>query len=152
LGPQKAELGASGTNRLKRDKALNQFQASERVKTLIKPFTKTEQKRFLKVAQTVSKIPEITEDAIADTVETVINAQSDKAVRELMETIEEQEDALQDEMWKLVYEFGLIDARRILSIIEARLATIKKVKEAVHQGAREVPNIHNLISEDPWCA
>jgi hypothetical protein len=24
------------------------------------------------------------------------------------------------------------------------------VKEAVHQGAREVPNIHNLISEDPW--
>jgi hypothetical protein len=126
LGSQKVELGASERNRLKREKALNQFQASERVKTLIKPFTKTEQKRFLKVAQTVSKIPEITEDAIADTVETVINAQSDKTVLELIETIEEQEDALQDEMWRLVYEFGLIDARRILSIIEARLRQSRK--------------------------
>ena len=136
--------------KLKRDKALNQFQASERVKSLIKPFTKTEQKRFLKVAQTVSKIPEISEEAIADTVETVVNAQSDKAVRELIDNIEEHEDAFQDQMWQLVYEFGLIDARRILSVIEARLATIRKVKEAVHQGAREVPNIHNIISQDPW--
>lgn len=137
-------------NRLKREKALNQFEASEKVKRLIKPFTKTEQKRLLKVAQTVSKIPEITEEDIANTVETVVNAQSDKAVRELIDNIEQQEDAFQDQMWTLVYEFGLIDARRILSVIEARLATIAKVKEAIHQGAREVPNIHNIISEDPW--
>ena len=53
-------------------------------------------------------------------------------------------------MWTLVYEFGLIDARRILSVVEARLATIGKLKEAIHQGAKEVPNIHKIITEDPW--
>jgi hypothetical protein len=137
-------------NRLRRDKALNKFEASERVKRLIKPFTSTEQKRLLKVAQQVSKIPEITEEDIERTVETVVNAQSDKAVRELIETIEQQDDALQDEMWTLVYEFGLIDARRILSVVEARLATIGKLKEAIHQGAKEVPNIHKIVAEDPW--
>lgn len=138
-------------NRLKRDKALNKFEASDRVKTLIEPFTKTEQKRFLKVAQTISKIPEITEEDIENTVETVVNAQSDRAVRELVETIDQQEDeALQDQLWILVHEFGLIDARRILSLVEARLATIRKLKDAIQHGAREVPHIHKIITEDPW--
>jgi RecB family endonuclease NucS len=80
----------------------------------------------------------------------VVNAQSDKAVRELIESIELQDDAFQDEMWRLVYEFGLIDARRVLSLVEARLATIRKLKEAIHQGEREVPGIHKIIAEDPW--
>jgi Histidine kinase-, DNA gyrase B-, and HSP90-like ATPase len=137
-------------SRLKREKALNKFEANERIKEMIKPFTKTEQKRLLKVAETVSRIPEITEEGISDTIASVVNAQSEKAVRELMDTIEEREDAFQDQMWQLVHEFGLIDARRILSIVEARLATIRKLKEAINEGAREVPNIHNIVVSDPW--
>jgi hypothetical protein len=137
-------------SRLKREKALNEFEASEKVKDLIKPFTKTEQRRLLKVAKTVSDIPEISEEDITRTIETVVNAQSDKAVRELIDNIEAQEDPLQDQMWQLVYEFGLIDARRVLSVIEARISTIRKLKEAIGQGAREVPNIHDIVQNDPW--
>jgi hypothetical protein len=137
-------------SRLKREKALNKFEASERVKDLIKPFTSTEQRRLLKVAKSVSDIPEITEEDITRTVETVVNAQSDKAVRELIDRIDEQEDVFQDQMWQFVYEFGLIDARRVLSVIEARIATIRKLKEAIGRGAREVPNIHDIVQKDPW--
>lgn len=61
-----------------------------------------------------------------------------------------QDDAFQDEIWELVYEFSLIDARRVLSLAEARLATIRKLKAAIHQGEREVPGIHKIIAEDPW--
>jgi hypothetical protein len=137
-------------NRLRRDKRLNNFQTSEKVKDLIKPFTKTEQKRFIKVAEAVSKIPEITEEDIDRTVESVVNAQSEKAVRELIDNIEEQDDAFQDQMWAMVHEFGLIDARRLMSIVEARLGTIRKLKDAIQRGAREVPDIHNIVVSDPW--
>lgn len=136
--------------RLKRDKALEKFQASEKVKDLIKPFTKTEQKRFLKVGEAVSKIPETTDEDIERAVESVVNAQSDKAVREMMEAIEEQDDAFQDQVWAMVHEFGLVDARRLMSVVEARLATIRKLRDAIHQGAREVPDIHNLVAANPW--
>ena len=91
---------------------------------MIKPFTKTEQNRLLNVARQVAKMPKITEEDIESTIEMVVNAQSDRAVRELIESIELQDDAFQNEMWGLVYEFGLIDARRVLSLVEARLATI----------------------------
>ena len=150
MGPEAACLDPKERARLKRDKALEKFQASEKVKDLIKPFTKTEQKRFLKVGEAVSKIPETTDEDIERAVESVVNAQSDKAVREMMEAIEEQDDAFQDQVWAMVHEFGLVDARRLMSIVEARLATIRKLQEAIHQGAREVPDIHNLVAANPW--
>jgi hypothetical protein len=137
-------------NRLRREKRQAKTKVSKRIQDMIEPFTKTEQSRLLNVAHQVSKIPEITEEDIEATIETVVNAQSDKAVRELIESIELQDDAFQDGMWQLVYEFGLIDARRVLSLVEARLATIRKLKDAIHQGEREVPGIHKIIAEDPW--
>lgn len=53
-------------------------------------------------------------------------------------------------MWKLVHQFGLIDARRLYSIIRARLETISRLKEALESGAKEVPDIHNVIARDTW--
>jgi len=68
----------------------------------------------------------------------------------MMETIEEQEDAFQEKIWQMVHEFGLVDARRTLSLVEARLSTIRKLKEAIHEGAKEIPQLHKIVLEDPW--
>ena len=136
--------------RLKREQNLKNFKASDKVKDLIKPFTKTEQQRFLKVAEAVSKLPEATEDDIERTVGSVVEAQAERAVREMMDTIEEQDDAFQDQVWAMVHEFSLVDARRLLSIVEARLSAIRKLKDAISQGAKEVPEIHNIVKNDPW--
>jgi len=53
-------------------------------------------------------------------------------------------------MWKLVQQFSLLDARRTLSIIQGRLETIQKLKDAIEHGAKEIPDIHNMISGDSW--
>ena len=136
--------------RLRREKAIDDFEAGEEVEELLEPFTKSERRRLLAVAKAVSKISEIDSAGIAQTMRSVVDAQSDRAVRELMERIEEEDDPFQDKMWQLVSEFGLVDARRNLSIIEARLATIRNLKRAVNQGAKEVPDIHNIVVADPW--
>ena len=50
----------------------------------------------------------------------------------------------------LVREFSLIDARRTLSIVRARLETIDRLAAAIKAGAAEVPEIHRTIREFPW--
>ena len=135
---------------LKREKSLSKFEASEDVKNLLKPYTAGERKRMLAVAKKISEVPEITEHGITETMRSVVNAQSDAAVREMMERIESGDDATSSSMWAVVHEFGIVDARRNLTIIEARLATITKLSAAVKGGAKEVPEIHNIVVGDPW--
>jgi hypothetical protein len=57
---------------------------------------------------------------------------------------------VQERLWALIHKFGLIDARKNMSLIEARLAAIKRLKDQVDGGATEVPTIHNIVRADPW--
>lgn len=135
---------------LKTEKSLSSLEQNEGLNTLLEDFTPTEKRRLLSVARAVARTPEIDDEGIASTMRSVVDAQSDRAVREMMERIGEEEDPMQERMWGLVHEFGLIDARRNLSIIEARLQTIGKLKSAIANGAREVPDLHQIVLADPW--
>ncbi|MEW6223490.1 MAG: ATP-binding protein [Chloroflexota bacterium] len=137
-------------NRLRQEDAVNKFEASPALTELFDQFTKAEQKQYTKVAVTLSKVPEIDPDGLVTVMRSVIDARSDVAVRGLIEEIEASEEGVQTRMWELVREFGLIDARRVLSIIEGRLETIDKLKQALASGAREVPELHNAVREDSW--
>ena len=46
--------------------------------------------------------------------------------------------------------FGLIDARRNQTIIQARLTAIAELRKFVRSGALEVPTIHEHIKRNPW--
>lgn len=136
---------------LKRDKAINEFETGEEIDALLEGYTATERRRLVGVARSISRLPEVDEKGLVETMRTVVSAQSDRAVREMMEEIENGGDEIaQVKMWGLVHQFGLIDARKNLSIIEARLATIGKLRRAIDSGAREVPDIHNIVLADPW--
>lgn len=102
------------------------------------------------MAGRITKLPEIQQDDVTQIMRTVIDSRSDVQVRELMERISEEDDPVQDRMWSLVAQFGLIDARRLMSVIEARIATIEQLQRALGEGAREVPDIHNLVRKDAW--
>jgi hypothetical protein len=137
-------------NRIRSERSLAAFEISPKLETILQPFTKTERKRFLRVAQVAAKIPEIDAQALEGLMEGVVTAQSDATVREMMDQIHAEDESVQERMWALVHEFGLIDARRTLSLIEARLTTIDKLKGAIATGAKEVPDIHNIVREDAW--
>lgn len=137
-------------NRLRSEYMVSAFQTSPLIDELLDQFTQIERRSLLRVASTVSRLPEITSDQVDRLMRDVVNSRSDVAVRELMEQIESESEAVQERMWALVQEFGLIDARRTMSIIEARLETIAKLRAAVSEGAREIPDIHNIIRDDAW--
>lgn len=137
-------------NRLRQEAAVRGFEASPALLELFKPYTKAEQGQLLKLAVNASKLPEMTGEALVELMQSVVDARSDAAVRQLIEEIEASDETVQPRMWGLVRQFGLIDARRTYSIILARLKTISKLKEAVATGAREVPDLHDTVKNDPW--
>ena len=117
---------------------------------LLQDFTETERRHLGDIAKMVSKIGDPGPAEVHDFMVEVVNGFKDKAVRELMERVQVEDEGFQGNFWGLVREFSLIDARKNYSIIQARLETIDRLDTAIKAGATEVPEIHNVIKEFPW--
>lgn len=137
----------------------NEVRRAERMKELSELFdidellvgcTTRERNSYMRVATSISRIPETSGEDVESLMRDVVNARSDVVVRQMMETIQDEPEFVQERMWGLVKEFGLIDARRTMTLIEARLETISRLAEAIEHGAREVPELHKLVRDDAW--
>ena len=134
---------------------LRQKQAEESIDVpdileLLKDFTATEQRHLGDIARKISQIGDPEPSEVHDFMVEVIDGFKDRAVRELMERVQFEEEGFQSNFWGLVREFSLIDARKNYSIIQARLGTIDRLGAAIKAGATEVPEIHKVIKEFPW--
>jgi len=149
-GQRRLRWALNQRNDLRRQKAVDEYEASEEIGKLLEPFTSGERKRFLAIAHSASQLPEIDQTDVLKLMREIVNAREDQVIRELMERIEAEDDAFQPRMWGLVAEFGLIDARRTHSIIDARLATLVQLERALEAGAKEVPVIHDIVIKNSW--
>jgi hypothetical protein len=137
-------------NELRAEKALDDFESSPELDALLEPFTKLEKARYVSIARSASKLPEMTGSDVFGVVRQVVNASDEVQVRQMMEQIELEDEPVQERVWGLIHQFGLIDARKNLSIIEGRLSAINRLRGQVHAGAKEVPDLHNIVKDDPW--
>ena len=117
---------------------------------LMERLTPEERQRMVRVTRAVSKIPAIDVEEARELVSSIVDAHEDTIVRELLESIDSSTSDFQTEIWKVVQRFGLIDARRNQTIIQARLKTIAELRRFVVGGATEVPTIHDHIKKHPW--
>lgn len=109
-----------------------------------------EQNRMKSVIAAISRISELDIQEGRRLVQSVVDAHGDSIVRGLLANIDSNEPGFQTKVWNIINQFGLIDARRNQTIIEARLKAIEELRRFVHEGAREVPTIHKHIRENPW--
>ncbi len=140
---------------LKEWAALRQKQVAERMKpesfeTILQRVSPVERQRLKRVVFAISHIPAIDIERATELVESIVDAHSDAVIRDMLVKIDSHSFESQVKIWELVRQFGLIDARRNQSIIEARLRTIAKLRTFVDEGAREVPTLHNHIKQHPW--
>lgn len=135
---------------LRADAAAAEAEQNEELEGMLEVYTAREKRAMLGVAGKLARLPEIEQADVNVIMRSVVDSRSDVQVRQLMEQIEEEDEPVQDRMWSLVAQFGLIDARRLMSVIEARIATIEKLQKALDEGAKEVPEIHNLVRDDAW--
>ena len=135
-----------GGRRAKAEKSLTEPDILE----LIKDFTETEQRILGEIAKKAAQIGDPDPSEVHDFMVEVVNGYKDRAVRELIERVQVEDESFQGSFWGLVREFSLIDARKNLSIIQARLETIDRLDAAIKAGATEVPEIHGVIKQFPW--
>lgn len=117
---------------------------------LMARLTPDERQRMMRVTRAVSKIPAIDVVEARALVDSIVDAHEDTIVRELLERVDSTTPDFQTAIWEVVQRFGLIDARRNQTIIEARLKTIAELRRFVSSGATEVPTIHEHIKQHPW--
>ena len=102
---------------------------------MLKDFTETEQRHLADIARKASLIGDPDPSEVHDFMVEVVNGFKDRAVRELMERVQYEDEGFQTNFWGLVREFSLIDARKNYSIIQARLETIERLGAAIKAGA-----------------
>ena len=148
-GRRRLNWALSQRARIRREASEKTMQTPD-ILELISDFTSTEQRILGEIAQKVSKIGDPEPQEVHDFMVEVVNGYKDKAVRELIERVQVEDEGFQTNFWGLVREFSLIDARKNLSIIEARLETIERLDAAIKAGATEVPEIHQVVKQFPW--
>lgn len=134
---------------LRRKKAKKEIESPD-IQDLLTDFTPSERRILTEIADKAAQIGSPDGNEIRTFMTEVITAQRDRAVRELIERVQVEEEGFQTTFWGLVREFSLIDARKNLTIIEARLKTIERLDQAVKAGATEVPELHKIIKTFPW--
>jgi len=80
----------------------------------------------------------------------VIESFEYKAFAELVREMESLPEERAGDLLKLFHEWQLIEAREIFKILDGRLAAITRLAQLMKQNAREVPEIHGFLSENPW--
>ena len=117
---------------------------------LLEQLSPLEQRQMKRVVSAISKISELDISEGRELVKSIVDARSDAIIRGLLEEIDSNEPGFQTKVWDIIRQFGIIDARRNQSIIEARLKAIEELQRFINEGAREVPTIHNHIKDNPW--
>ena len=148
-GRRRLNWALSQRARIRREASEKTIQAPD-ILELISEFTATEQRILGEIAQKASKIGDPEPQEVHDFMVEVVNGYKDRAVRELIERVQFEDEGFQSNFWGLVREFSLIDARKNYSIITARLETIDRLEAAIKAGATEVPEIHGVVREFPW--
>ena len=135
---------------LRRDKIIETVLLDPAIEDRLEHFTSREQTAFKTIGKRLSKMAEASSEDVADLMMQIMDSYDDKSVREMIERIGEEDEATQERMWSLIAEFGLIDARRTATKVQARIQVIEKLEALVESGALEVPDIHNHIRDNFW--
>ena len=150
-GQERLQWALAKRNDLRKAKTEERVLSKDpRIDKLLESLTAREQSRIKRIAQHMSLVPEIEPDDIFRVISDVVNAMDDVQIRRMWEEIDDETPDVQAKVWDIIRRFSLIDARRHMTIIEARLEAIRKLREYVVDGAREVPSIHAHIKGNPW--
>ena len=137
-------------NDLREKKVTHGLLVDPHIQERLDNFTTREQSVLQGIGRRLAELPEVQPEDINVLLLDIMDTYDDKSVREMIEHIGEENEPTQDRLWALVAEFGLIDARRTATKVQARMQVISKLEELVEGGAPEVPDIHNHLRDNPW--
>lgn len=137
-------------NKLRQQKTEDALREMPGLDAILDHFTRDEQPAILRIAAQASRIDEVAPADVLAILQAVVDAKDDVIIRQMWQDINEESDDFQPQIWNIIRRFALIDARRNLTLIQGRIEAIDRLRQFVHDGAREVPTIHEHIKNYPW--
>lgn len=71
-------------------------------------------------------------------------------LRELLRDINESDAADAEQVLELFKEYEVLDAMNSLRVVRSRYEAIQKFEQLIQTNAREVPEMHDFIADNPW--
>ena len=90
------------------------------------------------------------DDLVDEMASYVSTGVQNKRLSHLMKEIEESDAADAETVIELFREYEVLDAMNSLQVVRSRLKAIQKFDRLVETNAREVPEMHDFIGENPW--
>jgi hypothetical protein len=94
------------------------------------------------------------EDVEPETIEKVANFLAEgveyQSFLALIEAVERGDVAKPEELIKFFEEWEILDALETIRVVEGRLKVIKRFRELIELGVKEVPTLHRFLADNPW--
>lgn len=149
-GQQLLKWALSEWNAQRKARLVKQVDVSPELSDILQSFTPRERTNLLRVRDQLADAIGLTADDLLGAMQSIANAYGDSAIRQMWDEIDDEAPDVQSRIWRIIHDFGLIDARRNLTLIRARLDAIDRLKSYVRGGATEVPTIHEHVKEHFW--
>jgi hypothetical protein len=89
-------------------------------------------------------------ETVKDIAEFMATGAEYKGFLELVKAIEDSAPENPEVIIKFLREWEILDAVEMARIVEGRLQAIGKFQHLIDRGAREKPDIHNFLVDNPW--
>ena len=149
-GQQLLKWALSEWNAQRKARLVKQVEVSPELDEILRSFTPRERTNLLRVRDQLADSIGLTADDLLGAMQSIANAYGDSAIRQMWDEIDDEAPDVQSRIWRIIHDFGLIDARRNLTLIRTRLEAIDRLKKYVTEGASEVPEIHEHIKKNAW--
>ena len=149
-GQQLLKWALSEWNAQRKARLVKQVDVSPELSDILQSFTPRERTNLLRVRDQLADAIGLTADDLLGAMQSIANAYGDSAIRQMWDEIDDEAPDVQSRIWRIIHDFGLIDARRNLTLIRTRLEAIDRLKKYVAEGASEVPEIHDHVKKNAW--
>ncbi len=124
------------------------IESDSRVRDVLTSVDKNERRALTSVARRLAKLPEVDADQLADVMRAVVDTREDTRLRVIARDISQVESSAVDTLWPLVDRAIRIDARRIVAVLETRIAALETLQSVAD--AEDFEPLASRLRENPW--
>ena len=93
---------------------------------------------------------EVNEESILETADFLASGVEYQSFMDLVYDIDQADIREPQKLFELFKEWEVIDALELLRVAQGRYQTLKKFGELIDKNAKEIPDIHDFIVDNPW--
>ena len=116
----------------------------------IEQFPSSHQRELLAAVNSLTREETIDEDRLHEIVDFLLRAYENDHILELIRQINDADAESLTQLQEVLKEWDVLEAVAVAQVVRGRIAVIDKFKKLIHEGAREVPDMHDFIEEHPW--